>query len=102
MNNINYLNVAYQGRNKWWYYAIFLVATTFVVSCFAFIISIICLQIFSHLNLSDILKKGAISKIIKSMPPWQSYTISILANSFGCIGIILGVKKIHRRSFLSI
>lgn len=102
MNNINYLDVAYQGRNKWWHYAIFLVATSFFVSCFAVIILIIWIQIFSHLSLLDILKKGEITRIIRSMPRWESLTISILANSFGCLCIIAGVKKIHRRSFISI
>lgn len=97
MNNINYLDVTLQGRNKWWHYAIFLSVTILAVLCF----TLICFQIFSHLSLSDILKKGVFNKIIKSMSSWERYIISIIVNSFGCICIMVGINKIHHRSFLS-
>jgi uncharacterized protein len=98
---IKYLDAARQGREKWWQYAIGLLVPWTVIFLVTFAV-IILLLIFGIINISDFKPPASSTSLIKKIPMWGIYVLSISGISLMCLSILVWIEQAHKRNPLSV
>ena len=98
---IKYLDAARPGRNQWWRYILGLLApcATVFVASFGLTLSLLTIGL---LHPSDITTPSAVNSLIKKMPIWAIYMMSISVMSIMGASILVWIDKMHQRNPFSV